>query len=324
MFDFVGKRNWFFLISGIVILIGIVFLIPVGPFGLDWGIEFTSGSIMTLRFEQGVTQAELQEEMAALGHSEAIIQGTGEGDFLIRTSKLAESVEDPETGEVMTEEEAIRRALEERFGPVEVLSSYDISPSMARGIVSNAAIAVVVAAVAILLYIAWAFRRVMRLWSFRLGVCAIVALAHDVLVVIGVYAFLSSFFLMEVDTIFIAGVLTVIGYSVNNVIVVFDRIRENRAKSGGGPLETIVNNSIMETLGRNLNTSLTTLFVVLALFLFGGATIHNFVLVLLVGIIAGTYSAICIAAQLLVVWERGELGRLFRRIMPRRVPVRGG
>ncbi|MBE0415848.1 MAG: protein translocase subunit SecF [Dehalococcoidia bacterium] len=322
MFDFVGKRRWYFLISGLIIIIGIIFLIPAGPFGLEWGIEFTSGSMMTFRFDQEVTQAELQKEMASLGHSEAIIQRAEAGDFLVRTSKLAEEVEDPETGEVMTEDEAIRRALEQRFGPVEILSSYDISPSMARGIASNAAIAVAIAGVGILLYIAWAFRRVMR--PFRFGVCAIVALAHDVLIVLGVYAFLGSFFLMEVDAMFITGVLTVVGYSVHDTIVVFDRIRENRARSVGSSLETIVNNSIIETLGRSLNTSLTILFVLLAMFLFGGATIHNFVLVLLIGITVGTYSSICIASPLLVAWERGELGRLFRRIMPRRVPVRGG
>ena len=321
MFDFVGRRNWYFLISGLIILIGIIFLIPVEPFGLHWGIEFTSGSVMTVSFEQEVTQAELQEEMASLGHSEAIIQRTG-GDFLVRTSKLAEKIEDPGTGEVMTEEEAIRRALEQRFGPVEILSSYGISPSMARGIASNASIAVVVAAVGILLYITWAFRRMMR--PFRFGVCAIVALAHDVLIVLGIYAFLGSFFLMEVDAMFITGVLTVVGYSVHDTIVVFDRIRENRARSSGTSLETIVNNSIIETLGRSLNTSLTILFVLLALFLFGGATIHNFVLVLLIGITAGTYSSICIASPLLVAWERGELGRLFGRIIPRRVPAREG
>ena len=322
MINFVGRRKWYFLISGIIILIGIVFLIPVGPFGLAWGIEFTSGSMMTLSFEQEVEQAELQEEMATVGHSEAIIQGTGEGTFIVRTGKLAEEVKDPETGEMMTEEESIRRALEERFGPVEILSSYDISPSMARGIASKAALAVAVAAVGILLYVTWAFRRLMR--SLRFGVCAIVALVHDVLIVLGIYAFLGFFFLMEIDVMFIAGVLTVIGYSVNDTIVVFDRIRENVAKSPGGALETTINNSIMETLGRSLSTSLTTLFVLLALFLFGGVTIHNFVLVLLVGVITGTYSSICIASQLLIVWENKKFRRLFSWVRPRRVPVRGG
>lgn len=321
MINFVGRRNWYFLISGIIILIGIIFLVPAGPFGLAWGIEFTSGSMMTLSFEQEVTQAELQEEMASVGHSEAIIQGIEENTFIVRTSKLAEEVKDPETGETMTEEEAIRRALEERFGPVEIISSYDISPSMARGIASKAAIAVAVAAVGILLYVTWAFRRLMRR-SFRFGVCAIVALVHDVLIVLGIYAFLSTFVLMEVDVMFITGVLTVIGYSVNDTIVVFDRIRENMAKSTASPLETTVNNSIMETLPRSLNTSLTTLIVLLALFLFGGATIHNFVLVLLLGVITGTYSSICIASQLLIVWEKGGLGRLFKRVIPRKVPAR--
>ena len=321
MINFVGRRKWYFLISGIIILIGIVFLIPVGPFGLAWGIEFTSGSMMTLSFEQEVEQAELQEEMATVGHSEAIIQGTGEGTFIVRTGKLAEEVKDPETGEMMTEEESIRRALEERFGPVEILSSYDISPSMARGIASKAALAVAVAAVGILLYVTWAFRRLMR--SLRFGVCAIVALVHDVLIVLGIYAFLGFFFLMEVDVMFIAGVLTVIGYSVNDTIVVFDRIRENVAKSPGSALETTINNSIMETLGRSLSTSLTTLFVLLALFLFGGVTIHNFVLVLLIGVITGTYSSICIASQLLIVWENKKFRRLFSWVRPRRVLARG-
>jgi len=319
--NFVGRRKWYFLISGIIILIGIVFLIPVGPFGLAWGIEFTSGSMMTLSFEQEVEQAELQEEMATVGHSEAIIQGTGEGTFIVRTGKLAEEVKDPETGEMMTEEESIRRALEERFGPVEILSSYDISPSMARGIASKAALAVAVAAVGILLYVTWAFRRLMR--SLRFGVCAIVALVHDVLIVLGIYAFLGFFFLMEIDVMFIAGVLTVIGYSVNDTIVVFDRIRENVAKSPGSALETTINNSIMETLGRSLSTSLTTLFVLLALFLFGGVTIHNFVLVLLIGVITGTYSSICIASQLLIVWENKKFRRLFSWVRPRRVLARG-
>ena len=321
MINFVGRRKWYFLISGIIILIGIVFLIPVGPFGLAWGIEFTSGSMMTLSFEQEVEQAELQEEMATVGHSEAIIQGTGEGTFIVRTGKLAEEVKDPETGEMMTEEESIRRALEERFGPVEILSSYDISPSMARGIASKAALAVAVAAVGILLYVTWAFRRLMR--SLRFGVCAIVALVHDVLIVLGIYAFLGFFFLMEIDVMFIAGVLTVIGYSVNDTIVVFDRIRENVAKNPGSALETTINNSIMETLGRSLSTSLTTLFVLLALFLFGGVTIHNFVLVLLIGVITGTYSSICIASQLLIVWENKKFRRLFSWVRPRRVPARG-
>jgi preprotein translocase subunit SecF len=144
-----------------------------------------------------------------------------------------------------------------------------------------------------------------------------------VLVVLGVFSILGALFHIQIDAMFITGVLTVIGYSVNDTIVVFDRIRENTLKSPGTPMKTTVNNSIMETLGRSLNTSLTTLLVLMALLLLGGATLQNFVLVLLIGVITGTYSSICIASQLLVVWEEGTFGRLFRRVFPRRVPVRG-
>lgn len=308
MINFVGRRNWYFLISGIIILIGVISLIA---FGLKGGIEFTGGSMMTIGFEQQVEQEELRQEMANLGHDDAIIQRTEEGDFLIRTRLL--SAEDMEV---------IKEALEDRLGPLTIRESYDVSPIIAAEIVSNASIAVAVASIGVLLYITWAFRRLMR--PFRFGVCAIAALIHDILIVLGIFSILGVLFDIEINAMFIAGVLTVIGYSVNDTIVVFDRIRENMAKSTGSPLETTINNSIMETLGRSLNTSFTCIFVLVALFLFGGVTIHNFVLVLLIGVITGTYSSICIASQLLIVWEKGELGRLFRRIMPRRVPVRGG
>jgi len=319
MLDFVGKRKWYFLFSALVILVGVVSLIA---FGFKAGIEFASGSTMTIDFEQTVEQADLRDEMANLGHDDAIIQRTGEGDFLIRTRELEPEVRDPETGEVITpsEQTMIGEALEQRFGPLEVKDVYTVSPIMAREIGRNAAIAVGVAAVGILLYITWAFRRLVK--PFRFGVCAIVTLVHDVIVVLGMYALIGAFYDMEITVMFIMGILAIIGYSVNNTIVVFDRIRENMARRSGRDIEETVNNSIMETLGRSLNTSLTTLFVLLALFLFGGATIHNFVLVLIIGVISGTYSSVCIASQLVIEWETGGLGRLFRRLRPRRVQLR--
>ena len=319
MIDFAGKRKWYFLFSALVILVGVISLIA---FGLKGGIEFTSGSTMTIDFEQTVEQADLRDEMANLGQDDAIIQRTGEDDFLIRTRELEPEVRDPVTGEVITpsEQQMIEEGLELRFGPLIVSDFYSVSPSMARDIGRNAAIAVVVAAVGILLYITWAFRRLVK--SFRFGVCAIVALVHDVLVVLGMYALLGAFFNLEITVMFIMGVLAIIGYSVNDTIVVFDRIRENMAKRSGRDIEETINNSILETLGRSLNTSLTGLFVLLALFLFGGATIHNFILVLMIGVITGTYSSVCIASQLLIVWEEGGLGRLFRRVRPRRVQLK--
>jgi len=308
MIDFVGKKKWYFLVSGVIILIGVILLITSG---LQRGIEFTGGTTMTIVFEQEVSQEELRAALAELGYDDAIIQKTGKGDFLIRTTQLAE--------EDIAE---IQNALKDEFGQEPTIKDvYAVSGSIASEIEGNAAIAVSVAAIGILLYVTWAFRRLMK--PFHFGVCAIVALVHDILIVLGVFSLLGLLFDIEIDAMFITGVLTIIGYSVNDTIVVFDRIRENMLKSPGSQLETTVNRSIMETLGRSLNTSITTLFVLLALLLLGGETIHNFVLVLLIGVITGTYSSIAIASQLLIVWENGTFSRLFRRVIPKRAPAAG-
>jgi len=172
----------------------------------------------------------------------------------------------------------------------------------------NAGIAVVISAIAMLVYIVWAFRRMPR--PFRWGTCAVIALLHDVLIVVGIFSFLGWLAGVEIDALFITGLLTVVGYSINNTIVVYDRIRENVPKGISPDFAQTVNSSILETLGRCLNTSLTTLFVILALFLFGGATIHYFMLVLFLGVIVGTYDSICIAGELLVMWEKGEWRKL--------------
>jgi preprotein translocase subunit SecF len=308
MIDFVGKRKWYFLVSGIIILVGVIFLLSVG---LQRGIEFTGGTMVTVSFDQEVTQEELRYELAVLGHDDAIIQWSNDAQaYVIRTTELSEE-------DVVV----MQNALAEAFGALTIVEVYAISGSIAREIEGNAAIAVAVAAIGILLYITWAFRRLMR--PFRYGVCAIVALLHDVIIVLGVFSLLGLLFDIQIDAMFITGVLTIIGYSVNDTIVVFDRIRENSLKSPGTPLATTVNNSIMETLGRSLNTVITTLFVILALLLLGGATIHNFALVLVIGVISGTYSSIFIASQLLIVWESGAFGRLFRRVVPKRAPAGG-
>jgi preprotein translocase subunit SecF len=308
MIDFIGKRQWYFLVSGVIILVGIISLLAAG---LNLGIEFTGGEQVTVKFEREVDQADLRDELANLGYEDAIVQGTGHGDFLVTTTLLS----DEDVAE-------IREALSQRFGEEpDITDPYAISGSVASEIASDAAIAVLVAAIGILIYVTWAFRRLLK--PFHFGVCAIIALLHDVLIVLGLFSILGVIFDIQIDAMFITGVLTVIGYSVNDTIVVFDRIRENSLKSPGTPLRTTVNNSIMETLGRSLNTSLTTLFVLLALLLLGGATLQNFILVLLIGVITGTYSSICIASQLLIVWEEGTFGRLFRRVFPRRVPARG-
>jgi len=221
--------------------------------------------------------------------------------FLVRTDTI-----------YTDEEAAIKQSLTEKYGPVDSIDVYSISPEVASERVRYTGYAVIMAAIGILLYVTWAFRRLVR--SIRYGVVAIIALLHDALIVLGVF----SLFNLEVDSMFIIAILTVIGYSVNNTIVIFDRIRETRRRELGVPFSTIVNVSITETLGRSLNTSLTTFFVLLALALFGGSTINHFVLALLVGVIVGTYSSLFIATGLLVSLDNGELGRLFNRIPIRR------
>jgi len=155
----------------------------------------------------------------------------------------------------------------------------------------------------ILLYLWWAFRHVRDPW--RYGVCAVVALVHDTLIVVGIFSILGRLFAVELDSLFITAVLTVIGFSVHDTIVVFDRLRENSVRHQGEPFEDIVNHSLMQTMGRSLTTSLTVLLTLFTLWLFGGVTIRNFVLALLIGITAGTYSSIFNASMLLVIWERG-------------------
>lgn len=305
MLNFVGKRYWYFALSMLIIVPGTLSLIL---FGLKLGIEFTSGTTMTLRFVQPVTETELRQELTALGHGDAIIQRLGGGDYFVRVRELT-AEEKSSTGEIVksNERETIEKALKDRFGDFSVRDFYSVSPIIASEIATNAGRAVFVAAIGILLYITYAFRRIAR--PFRYGTCAVIALLHDVLVVLGIFSLLGRFANVEIDAMFIAGVLTVVGYSVHDTIVVFDRIRENSLRGKIRDYATIVNVSITETLARSLNTSLTTLFVISALFLFGGVTIQYFVLTLLIGILTGTYSSIFNASQLLVVWENKEWGR---------------
>jgi len=296
MFDIIGKRFWFLLISGVILLISIVSLIG---FGLKAGVEFSSGSILTVRFEQEVAQDQLKQEMANLGHPNAIIQRTGEGDFLIRTRELS--------GEDKTQ---LENDLMARFGQLTEAEFYSVSPMVATETASNAVIAVVIAAIGVLLYVTWAFHRMPK--PFRYGTSAVIALIHDALVALGVFSILGGLLDWEINLMFITGILAVIGYSVNNTVVVFDRIRENLNLGVSADFEVIVNNSLVETLGRSINTSLTTLFVVLALLFFVGVSIQNFAVVLLIGVIAGTFSSVCIAPTMLVIWEKKEWGRLIQ------------
>ena len=302
--NIVRHRRWFFLLSALMVVPSIISLMV--PPTLKAGIDFTGGSALTIQFETDVEADDVRKRVVDLGHDDASVQPVGDGSFFIRVGELGD-----------VEQQALSDSLAE-LSPVEVLGSDTISAVVGSETVRNAIIALIVAAIAIMFYVTWAFRHVPR--PFRYGVCAIIALVHDVLIVLGVFSILGKAIDMEVNAMFIIGVLTIIGYSVNDTIVVFDRIRENVGRYATSTLEDVVSLSIRETIGRSLNTSLTLLAVVAALLLFGGPTIQPLLLVLLVGVIVGTYSSIFSASLILVAWENGELGRFFQRL--RLVPAR--
>lgn len=304
-FDFVKYRLWFYLVSFLLILPGVISLVLPG--GLRPGIDFTSGTIMTLRFGQTVDQPQLREAFSALGHPEAIVQRADDGTFVVRTLPFEGQLSETTTANDQTERQVIVNGLTQRFGQVEVLSLDVVSPIVANEIVRYAVLAVAAACGGILLYLWWAFRRVPN--SVRYGACAVIALVHDALLLIGIFSLLGRFFAVELDAMFITGVLTVIGFSVHDTIVVFDRVRENIVRHAGEPFDDVMNHSLTQTLGRSVNTSITVLLTLLALQLFGGTTIHSFVLALLIGITSGTYSSIFNASLLLYSWNTGELNR---------------
>jgi preprotein translocase subunit SecF len=316
MIDLVARRGLFYVLSGLIVLPGLISLLLPG--GLRPGIDFTSGTIMTTRFERQVGQADLRQAFVDAGHSEAIVQASGENTYIIRTLPFEQTQGDVEAEEVTaSERQKIAELLTSRFGNVEILSLDHVSPLIAAEIVRYSVLAVAGACVGILAYLWWAFRRVPHAW--RYGACAVLALVHDALVVLGGFSILGRFFAIELDAMFITAVLTVIGFSVHDTIVVFDRIRENVVRHAGDSFEDVVNHSLTQTLARSLNTSLTVLLTLVALLLFGGVTIRNFVLALLIGITSGTYSSIFFASMLLVSWQIGELSGWLRN--RRRAPA---
>ncbi len=297
MFDVVGKRYLYFLISLIIIVPGLVSLIA---FGIRPGIDFVGGTLLQVSTERAATTTAVQQILNNNGFGEAVVQLSGDKQNLvaIRTKPMDN-----------TQKSKVEQDLVGQFGAVRELDYSTVGPVIGAELRQKAFILVGVASALILLYIAWAFRNVSH--PFRYGVCALVALLHDVLVVTGIFSILGWLFNIEVDSLFVTAMLTVIGFSVHDTIVVFDRIRENLARRTGEPFENVVNASIVQTLARSLNTSVTVLLTLLALYLFGGTTTRTFVLALLIGIFSGTYSSIFNASCLLVVWQNGELGRFF-------------
>lgn len=279
----------FFISSLLIILPGLFYL---ATFGLKLGIDFTGGALLEYTFSDQQKIENLKKEISQFVEV-GQITASGSKTYLIRTKPVDQN-----------QINKIKADLVKKFGPIEERRVESVGPVVGKELTQKALAALGLASIAIVLYIAFSFRKVPKpTSSWRFGITAVIALIHDIFVVIGIFAILGKFLGVEVDTLFVTALLTVIGFSVHDTIVVFDRVRENLLKNPGRKFTDIVNLSIVQTLGRSLNTSLTVVFVLTALLLFGGETIKWFVAALLIGVISGTYSSIFNATALLVWWE---------------------
>ncbi|WP_448576609.1 protein translocase subunit SecF [Thermomicrobium sp.] len=307
MLDLVGKRYYWFLLSLIVIIPG---LLSLAVHGVRLSIDFTGGTLWEIQLSRPVQPGDVRQVLAQHGIDDAIVQTADNNVVLIRMRELKEG---------SPEKEKLVQALRASFGDVTELRLESVGPTLGTAIRNRAIVAVALTTVGILLYIAWAFRNTNN--PFLYGIAAVIAMLHDVAVVVGIFSILGWLRGVEVDALFVTALLTVIGFSVHDTIVVFDRIRENLARRAAPTFEQIVNYSLVQTLVRSINTSLTVVLTLLALYLLGGETIRTFVLALLIGIVSGTYSSIFNASQIVVVWENRELHRLFARLRRQHAPA---
>lgn len=296
--NIIGKKKIFFALSLLVMLPGIIALLI---FGLNLSIDFTGGSRITIVFSEKVDDAHKDFVESTLeSQSIKVISQEPSGEILIvRTSTIDEK-----------QNTQFVNKLSAKYKSANVEEFSTIGPTVGKESAINAIKAVTVAALLVVIYISYVFRKVPKpASSVRFGVSTIIALIHDVLITIGVFSLLGYLFNVEIDALFITALLTIIGFSVHDTIVVFDRIRENLGKQSNEHFAEVVNNSILQTFGRSLNTSITVLLVLFALLLFGGESIRWFVVALMVGVASGTYSSIFIASPVLVVWHNWSLNR---------------
>jgi len=296
--NIVGKRYWFFGLSLLIIIPGLIALLL---FGLPLAIDFTGGSLLELQFTSAPPAEDtIRSIYAQHGVEVDAVQNIGQNGLQIRSQEMS----DQTRADILS-------ALREQDSQFTELQFSSVSASISAEVVKQAALTVFIATGGILLYLWYAFRQLPH--AFRYGAAAVLAMLHDVAVVVGTAAILGKLFGWEVNALFLTALLTVIGFSVHDTIVVFDRIRENLARQRNLPYEAIVNHSIVQTLTRSINTQLTAFFMLLALALFGGLSVVHFVVALIIGILSGTYSSIFNAAPILVVWENREWRTWFRR-----------
>lgn len=301
MFNILGRRYLFFGISLLLILPGILLAIFMG---LNLSVDFTGGTLVEVQFESG-TNPSLEEIVAIYnqyGVTDVQVQNTGDNTIITRSSFLEDSLR----ADILT-------AMEVQSGDqVKIIRIDSVGATIGQEVTLRALLAIAVAAIIVVIYITFAFRGMPN--AFRNGVCAIIAELHDVLIIFSLVMIGGIFWDWQIDALFLTALLTVIGFSVQDTIVVFDRIRENSVIYRRLPFETLVNHSIIQTLQRSINTQLMTVeFMLLALVLFGGLTLRQFAVILLVGLFSGTYSSIFIAAPVLVVWENREWRNWFGR-----------
>jgi preprotein translocase subunit SecF len=306
--DIIGKRYLYFAISLLVIVPG---LIAYALWGLPLAIDFTGGSLLTVQFASGTVPP--NEQVIAVYNQEGItgaeVQKSSDNTLIIRSKDISEDIKNK-----------IVADLGQKFNTKVTVQEFDtVGPSVGSEVAARAAEAVGLASLGILLYITFAFRGVQH--AFRFGTAAIIAMLHDVAVVVGTAAIFGKVFGWQIDSLFLTALLTVIGFSVHDTIVVFDRVRENSSIFRRLPFENVVNHSVIQTLDRSINTQLTVMFTLLALVLFGGVTIRHFVLTLLIGVFSGTYSSIFNASPILVVWENQEWRYWFRGNWKKPSPV---
>ncbi|MFC1656862.1 protein translocase subunit SecF [Patescibacteria group bacterium] len=291
--NILGRIKLWIAIAIVNILISVAVF---GLWGLNTSIDFRGGSLLEINMNPKAKIGDIEKSLSDLNLKNLDITPSEENNYILRTAEINEHKKD-QIIDNLTEKFSESEILENRFET--------IGPTVSRDLTQKALWAILIASLAIILYITWSFRNIPKpASSWKFGIAAIITLLHDAIIVIGVFVILGRFFNIEIDSLFITAVLTVIGYSVNDTIVVFDRIRENLIKRSEIDFKTIANTAVVETLSRSLNTGLTTLMVLFALFLLGGATIKYFVLALIIGIISGTYSSIFIAAPILVMWHR--------------------
>ena len=299
MINIVAKRTWFLSASTIILIVGILSLLF--PPHLNLGIDFLSGTGVTVKFESDINSSQIESQFNKIGLDSPSIQSMGDKTFFIRTEKLSDF--DVENNNSTVSRSDLEKSIEEIDSNAEIIEIESVGTKVAEGTVRNSIVAVSVASFFVMLYVLYAFRKLEK--SYRFAFSAVLTLVHDVVLVTGMYALLGHIFGLQVNSVFIVALLTVIGYSVNDTIVIFDRIRENQIKFPDNKYSSNINISINESIIRSLGTSITTLLVLFSMLILGGSTLREFIVVLILGVIVGTYSSIFIASQFLIIWEEG-------------------